>query len=198
MTDLLSKERLEALHNSYAEDKRIQEQFGDGDYANESGDIMRIIEELLQRREAAEKPVAYKWDSPLGLRLKESLPASSNYEIKNIKPLFEAPSLTSAEQERLEAYDRAAKEPVVVNDDMALAFFRAITDESVSSDDVDECKIGLRAAFANISPPLPVVPDEMSFNDAAAFILKTAWLTRTAQLSQCVRITTAAPQCSSL
>ncbi len=58
---------------------------------------------------------------------------------------------------RLEAYDRAAKEPVVVNDDMALAFFRALTDETASSDDVDECKIGLRAAFANISPPLPVV-----------------------------------------
>ncbi|MBA5202218.1 hypothetical protein H2Y57_00680 [Pectobacterium aroidearum] len=61
---------------------------------------------------------------------------------------------------RLEAYDRAAKEPVVVNDDMALAFFRALTDETASSDDVDECKIGLRAAFANIAPPLPVVPDE--------------------------------------
>ncbi|MEF9678936.1 hypothetical protein QX227_22985 [Pectobacterium aroidearum] len=60
---------------------------------------------------------------------------------------------------RLEAYDRAAKEPVVVNDDMALAFFRALTDETASSDDVDECKIGLRAAFANISPPLPVVPE---------------------------------------
>ncbi|MBN3145329.1 Lar family restriction alleviation protein [Pectobacterium brasiliense] len=66
MTDLLSKERLDELYNSYAEDKKIQEAFGDGDYANESGDIMALISEVLQRREAAEKPAEYKVVDPFG------------------------------------------------------------------------------------------------------------------------------------
>ncbi|MBO8135539.1 hypothetical protein [Dickeya fangzhongdai] len=47
---IVSEERLNELYSSYAEDKRIQEQFGDGDYANESGDIMSIIAEVKSLR----------------------------------------------------------------------------------------------------------------------------------------------------
>lgn len=47
--------------------------------------------------------------------------------------------------------------PVFINDDMAVAFHRAITDSSLGSDEVEEIKTGLRAAFANAAPPAPVV-----------------------------------------
>nr|WP_320337921.1 ead/Ea22-like family protein [Citrobacter farmeri] len=43
---------------------------------------------------------------------------------------------------------------------MAVAFHCAITDSSLGSDEVEEIKTGLRAAFANAAPPAPVVPDE--------------------------------------
>ncbi|WVJ03788.1 hypothetical protein V1238_15250 [Enterobacter hormaechei] len=51
--------------------------------------------------------------------------------------------------------------PVSVNDDMAYAFHHAISDSSLGSDEVEEIKAGLRAAFANVTaPPAPVsVPD---------------------------------------
>ncbi|MEG5619900.1 hypothetical protein UXO80_02715 [Enterobacter hormaechei] len=52
-------------------------------------------------------------------------------------------------------------EPVSVNDDMAYAFHHAISDSSLGSDEVEEIKTGLRAAFANVTaPPAPAsVPD---------------------------------------
>lgn len=54
--------------------------------------------------------------------------------------------------------------PVSVNDDMAYAFHHAISDSSLGSDEVEEIKAGLRAAFANVTaPPAPVsVPDDVS------------------------------------
>ncbi|HGG8897029.1 TPA: hypothetical protein ACJJXP_002999 [Enterobacter hormaechei subsp. xiangfangensis] len=54
--------------------------------------------------------------------------------------------------------------PVSVNDDMAYAFHHAISDSSLGSDEVEEIKTGLRAAFANVTaPPAPVsVPDEVN------------------------------------
>lgn len=53
--------------------------------------------------------------------------------------------------------------PVSVNDDMAYAFHHAISDSSLGSDEVEEIKAGLRAAFANVTaPPAPVsVPDDV-------------------------------------
>ena len=56
-------------------------------------------------------------------------------------------------------------EPVAVNDDMAYAFHHALSDSSLGTDEVEEIKTGLRAAFANVTaPPAPVVPDEMVNN----------------------------------
>ncbi|HGX8823148.1 TPA: hypothetical protein ACJIN1_002023 [Escherichia coli] len=53
--------------------------------------------------------------------------------------------------------------PVAVNDDMAYTFHHALSDSSLGADEVEGIKIGLRAAFANISAPQPalVVPDEL-------------------------------------
>ncbi|HBU6799088.1 TPA: DUF551 domain-containing protein [Enterobacter hormaechei] len=57
--------------------------------------------------------------------------------------------------------------PVSVNDDMAYAFHHAISDSSLGSDEVEEIKTGLRAAFANVTaPPAPIsVPDAMEMDD---------------------------------
>ncbi|MDM3155765.1 hypothetical protein OGW08_16980 [Citrobacter sp. Cf122] len=47
--------------------------------------------------------------------------------------------------------------PVAINDDMAYAFHHALSDSSLGSDEIDEIKTGLRAAFANVTaPPAPV------------------------------------------
>ncbi len=58
-------------------------------------------------------------------------------------------------------------EPVSVNDDMAYAFHHAISDSSLGSDEVEEIKAGLRAAFANVTaPPAPIsVPAAMEMDD---------------------------------
>ncbi|HCN1541385.1 TPA: DUF551 domain-containing protein [Escherichia coli] len=54
-------------------------------------------------------------------------------------------------------------EPVAVNDDMAYAFHHALSDSSLGTDEVEEIKVGLRAAFANVTAqPVPVVPGEIA------------------------------------
>ncbi|SAD86092.1 DUF551 domain-containing protein [Enterobacter hormaechei] len=59
-------------------------------------------------------------------------------------------------------------ESVSVNDDMAYAFHHAISDSSLGSDEVEEIKAGLRAAFANVTAqPAPAsVPEPIKRNDA--------------------------------
>ncbi|WP_254592740.1 hypothetical protein [Pectobacterium polaris] len=101
MTDLLSKERLDELYSSYAEDRRIQEQFGDGDYANESGDIMKIISEVKSlRAQLAElreqEPVEYKVVDPFGeitLRREKCEAAMySEMDTWSVTPLYARPA----------------------------------------------------------------------------------------------------------
>lgn len=54
---------------------------------------------------------------------------------------------------------KADSEPVEINDDMAFAFCRAISDDPVGAIEAEDIKTGLRAAFANVTaPPAPVVP----------------------------------------
>ncbi|MCS1254647.1 hypothetical protein NX005_22890, partial [Escherichia coli] len=53
--------------------------------------------------------------------------------------------------------------PVAVSDDMAYAFHHALSDSSLGTDEVEEIKVGLRAAFANVTAqPVPVVPGEIA------------------------------------
>ncbi|MCW2485972.1 hypothetical protein J5069_08695 [Candidatus Symbiopectobacterium sp. NZEC127] len=64
--EIVSEERLCELFASFADDKHIQEQFGDGDYANESGDIMSIIAEVKAlRAQLASLPADWSKDSSL-------------------------------------------------------------------------------------------------------------------------------------
>ncbi|WP_233979614.1 hypothetical protein [Pectobacterium versatile] len=53
-----------------------------------------------------------------------------------------------------------ASQPIIVTDDMAMAFHRATTDGDVGSDDVSDIKTGLNAALCNISVQPYTVPDE--------------------------------------
>lgn len=61
---------------------------------------------------------------------------------------------------------KADSVPVEINDDMAYAFHHALSDSSLGSDEIEEIKTGLRAAFANVTiQPAPVVPEfETWFN----------------------------------
>ncbi|HGG9034816.1 TPA: DUF551 domain-containing protein [Enterobacter hormaechei subsp. xiangfangensis] len=67
-------------------------------------------------------------------------------------------------------------EAVSVNDDMAYAFHHAISDSSLGSDEVEEIKAGLRAAFANVTAqPAPVsVPDDIDTRMKNAGMLSAA------------------------
>ncbi|EHP66427.1 DUF551 domain-containing protein [Escherichia coli] len=57
---------------------------------------------------------------------------------------------------------KADSVPVEINDDMAYAFHHALSDSSLGSDEIEEIKTGLRAAFANVTvQPVLIVPDEM-------------------------------------
>lgn len=61
--------------------------------------------------------------------------------------------------------------PVSVNDDMAYAFHHAISDSSLGSDEVEEIKTGLRAAFANVTaPPAPASVPEWTNEQCLEFL----------------------------
>lgn len=56
---------------------------------------------------------------------------------------------------------KADSVPVEINDDMAYAFHHALSDSSLGSDEIEEIKTGLRAAFANVTAqPAPAVPND--------------------------------------
>ncbi|EPM5114337.1 hypothetical protein ACTHH8_004362, partial [Shigella flexneri] len=77
----------------------------------------------------------------------------------DITPLYAAPAV-----------------PVAVNDDMAYAFHHALSDSSLGSDEIEEIKTGLRAAFANVTiQPEPIVPDEIGPNDSNTFDYVDGW-----------------------
>ncbi|MDE4073161.1 hypothetical protein PWP92_02365 [Enterobacter hormaechei subsp. xiangfangensis] len=62
-------------------------------------------------------------------------------------------------------------EAVSVNDDMAYAFHHAISDSSLGSDEVEEIKTGLRAAFANVTaPPAPASVPEWTNEQCLEFL----------------------------
>ncbi|MFY7224271.1 hypothetical protein [Enterobacter cloacae complex sp. IR5459] len=62
-------------------------------------------------------------------------------------------------------------ESVSVNDDMAYAFHHAISDSSLGSDEVEEIKTGLRAAFANVTaPPAPASVPEWTNEQCLEFL----------------------------
>ncbi|MES3173977.1 hypothetical protein [Serratia nevei] len=51
---------------------------------------------------------------------------------------------------------------VQVTDGMALDFHHALTDGSIGNDELEEIKVGLRAALCNVTaPPAPAVPEEI-------------------------------------
>lgn len=61
--------------------------------------------------------------------------------------------------------------PVSVNDDMTYAFHHAISDSSLGSDEVEEIKTGLRAAFANVTaPPAPASVPEWTNEQCLEFL----------------------------
>ncbi|MCX1064231.1 hypothetical protein JDU00_20905 [Escherichia coli] len=74
---------------------------------------------------------------------------------------------------------------VAVNDDMAYAFHRALSDSSPGADEVEEIKAGLRAAFANVTVQLAlIVPDEIEPDDSNTFDYVDGWNTCRAAMLQ--------------
>lgn len=70
-------------------------------------------------------------------------------KLERLQEAFTAPQpLTTFERAELENYRKASA--IEINDEMAFAFCRAISDDSVGTDEVEDIKTGLRAAFANV------------------------------------------------
>ncbi|ENC2955706.1 hypothetical protein ABJV03_001262 [Escherichia coli] len=89
-----------------------------------------------------------------------------------VLPAEEAEELARIALASLEA------EPVAVNDDMAYAFHHALSDSSLGSDEIEEIKTGLRAAFANVTvQPVLIVPDEIEPDDSNTFDYVDGWNT---------------------
>ncbi|HAH2669561.1 DUF551 domain-containing protein [Escherichia coli] len=71
---------------------------------------------------------------------------------------------------------KADSVPVEINDDMAYAFHHALSDLSLGSDEIEEIKTGLRAAFANVTvQPVLIVPDEIEPDDSNTFDYVDGW-----------------------
>lgn len=71
---------------------------------------------------------------------------------------------------------KADSVPVEINDDMAYAFHHALSDSSLGSDEIEEIKTGLRAAFANVTvQPVLIVPDEIEPDDSNTFDYVDGW-----------------------
>ena len=71
---------------------------------------------------------------------------------------------------------KADSVPVEINDDMAYAFHHALSDSSPGSDEIEEIKTGLRAAFANVTvQPVLIVPDEIEPDDSNTFDYVDGW-----------------------
>lgn len=87
---------------------------------------------------------------------KEDLITEINYNLEHCYCSEKTKRLMEIALASLEA------ESVSVNDDMAYAFHHAISDSSLGSDEVEEIKAGLHAAFANVAaqPAAAPVPDE--------------------------------------
>jgi len=107
--------------------------------------VIAVLDELIAFREAAEKPVAF---ASVGRNGKKHLTRFEPEQWRGaviVTPLYTAPQLPAEIQ---------------ITDSMALAFHHALTDGSIGSDDLEEIKIGLRAALVNIAPLAQEKADE--------------------------------------
>ncbi|MEQ9887627.1 hypothetical protein ABRP55_13860 [Pectobacterium zantedeschiae] len=147
MTDLLSKERLEYLRKMHAE---VYSNSKSARVREVSQEQVALIDELLQRREAAEKPVVWEIAGQLFSSKEEAL--KPGYR-GTPEPLYDEPPLTSDERERLAAYDRAAKEPVGY-----IHNFQPFSGAKGSIFIIENRHYG-RGVFT--APPLPVVPQTL-------------------------------------
>lgn len=80
------------------------------------------------------------------------------------------------ELQELQERRKADSVPVEINDDMAYAFHHALSDSSLGSDEIEEIKTGLRAAFANVAvQPALIVPAEIEPDDSNTFDYVDGW-----------------------
>lgn len=118
---------------------------------------LRARLETIQRREAAKRPVAWivgseEIDDFKCGREVMVMRDDDEEELEKV-PLYSEPTLTSAERERLAAYDRAAKEPAYWVYDTKFGL-----DISKEKPEYEENTEPYFPVFT--APPLPVVPDE--------------------------------------
>lgn len=169
MTDLLSKEDFRDLFSRVDECEEYN-------YTLPTSTLYALLQENAQRRETAEKPFAYarrlvriadggveQWK----ITQTEAENTEGTIYRNEVEPLYKAPPLTSAERERLAAYDRAAKEPVAWTDEQELrdvnrdgcGYLFTVNPITPNAD-------MRRVIQLFTAPPLPVVPDEVSWLEA--------------------------------
>jgi len=68
-------------------------------------------------------------------------------------------TLVSINSELATELEALREQEIEINDDMALAFHHAISDGALGSDDIEEIKTGLKAAFSHINSAPAAMPD---------------------------------------
>lgn len=173
-------------------DERL-EQFADiairrGFFDATTGEVEAMVSELRQRRAADRNYFMYGIAEPDGCAYLDELCVSRDISVLQsiadelnlnegtdgyrVVALYTALPLTDDERRELQEYRKAA--PVEINDEMVFVFCRALSDDAVGADEVEDIKTGLRAAFANITTPqpapaveaVPVVPPEADAHSA--------------------------------
>lgn len=98
---------------------------------------------------------------------KQALTGLCKIEIKRWKAASESNPNMRYMSELMEiALTALTAQPVKVHDSMALAFHKALNDGGVGHEDLEEIKVGLKAALCNIPRPAPaadlaeLVPEE--------------------------------------
>ncbi len=122
------------------------------------GDASAMARELLEYRKAITQPVGevVAWNHPTEERKVDFLWLDVNVEPGTL--LYAAPQLKPS----------GNPEQFAITHDMAMAFHNALSDGGIGHEDLEDIKIGLRAAFANCAPQLQPVsnpytlPDEMT------------------------------------
>lgn len=179
------------MNNNKLTDERIAELFECVDMCDdmsidENADMASALRELQQRRLADKNCFMYGIVNPdgqahmdelcvscdIGLLETEvaALNSSEGTDGYRVVALYTALPLTDSERIELQERRKSDSEPVEINDDMAYAFHHALSDSSLGSDEIEEIKTGLRAAFANITvQPVLIVPDEIEPDDSNTF-----------------------------
>lgn len=138
------------------------------------GDAAEMARELLEYRKASTQPVGevVAWGESIPPRQGIARKVDFRWLDVNVEPgtlLYAAPQLKQSSN----------PEQFAITHDMAMAFHHALNDGGIGHEDLEDIKIGLRAAFANCGPQLQPVSNP--------YMLPAGWVMVPSELTPCMQ-----------